>query len=1081
MIKKDVLDECEKLSYLGRAQFMYSLGCSAATHAPAQDAIKELLDGSLYERALGLQTCYGSRDAKPALEALRSPSYYLKSKALPLIALHATDEEVLDILHLIPFKLKVAFIRRLRKRRRSKLIDVIVNQLAVSKIDDRLYKTVLPLASASLVESGLPQVLDRFEASNWTALFKKHPDIACKSLRTWILQAKSPDWLLRGTVNNLLPRMAETKATRHMALDIAKSMLNLVPLRQLTIQNLLRRCPRQVAQLVLESKEQMHQTNADFTLVAKSLSTEQLLALYEKHPNTVPLRCFFKLKPHQRLAVYEKLRLGWQDAMGKIPPEIVGALPTKERIREARRHLSIPDFETDPFLTIDYAAFLPWKEALETQAPFIRSNDADTRSAALSSQIATTRYEKEHRHDALELLLKRRFEQDPVRNEMLSALQKLPPGSWKEEHLPDLAIIIRNNLDMSDTSCSTIQVLLTILTRLLLFHPAWSAKQLALIIQEREQVLTRFQMSGNSSIKNAMSFFADAMSPVLKTWCKKGKDNLLWQFANALEEKLQYLPELLDVLEQILPNTSISSVTAGIIERLIKHKSQCLSSLVPALLELDTSFFKLSIIRDYVHTHLQNLLTPYLSPITYEGRFSSGKRPEILDIYNGFQKWTNLQQEALAQTLVGALKELDRPVTEAQEFLRQLGGLCFMGHNPLIDFASDERPVVQESALRILSNLDAGQGIPTLVEALDDRRARIAIYALRKALNTMPELEALNILVAVPLTKVTVAKEVLRLIGESGSNEAYQYLRKTEGDKLHPDVRVALLRGLWSYLEHPETWAIFERAAQDPDPSVAASMAKIPLSGVSTQARGSLLQVTGHLLGHPAVKVRLSALFRCFIDPPNDPHQNLTPRILNLLQSPLRDEIKQAAQAFFSMYHTTEATLITNTFRGLLKDRWRLTIVFDAYINRHHSDHQRMIPTTCLILNVLKSDPLSLSMRLRLIFKYLPWQALRQELLDLGPNMHADALVKAEALVEELPRRPDINLMELELDFENSDDEKIRRLALSALLARSKRVVEGWTDELRERLQVYQEDQSPLVAEAANSVFPPVRTIDVEK
>lgn len=1075
MSKDLLLSECEQHSYSGRAKRMFELGCDATTHAPSQDIIKELWKGSLYEQFLSLQTCYGSRDATPALQALRSPSYFLKTKALPLIVLYATDHEVLDVLGLIPFKLKVSLIRRLKKRRRLSLVDGIVERLAVDRIDDKLYKKIFPIASSSVVENGLSQVLDRFEAKDWTSLFWHHPDMAYKNLRSWILRVESPDRLLLNTVNDLLPQMAETKSKQHMALDTVRLMLRLVPLTQLAIQRLLRKCPQQVAQLVLESKEKLHRNDADFTLVAKKLSVKQLVALYDKYPNTVPLHGFCKLEPHQRLAVYEQLRQGWRDAKGILSLEIIAALPTKERVAEAHRHLRIPDFESNPFLKIQYAAFLPWNEAIEVQTPFIRSNDADIRSAALSSQIATTVYQNDHLCDALKLLLNRRFEQGPVRMRMLAALQKLSPGSWKEEHLPDLTIVIRNTLDASDTSFITIRELLNLLTRLLLFHPAWSAKQLATILQEREQVFYRFRMSGNASVKNAMVFFAEAMYPVLKSWHKKGKDDLLLELACALEEKLRYLPDLLDILEQVLKDTRSESIVIGILDCLKEFRPQRLRSLVPALLNMDSSFFEVNDIRDYVHTHLQNHLTQYLSPVTYEGRFSTGKATSILGIYNGFQKWTKLQQEALAQTLVNALKELDRPVIEAQGYLRQLGGLCFIDLNPLIDFANDERPVVQEFAFQVLGDLDAGQGIPTLVKALDDERARNAIYALRRGLKTMPEPDALNILLTVPLTKITVAKEVLRLIGELGSNDAYQYLRRTESDELHADVRVALLRGLWSYLEHHETWEIFERAAQEPDPSVAASVTKIPLKGLSAQARGSFLQVVRHLLDHPLVEVRLSTLHRCSYDPPSDLHQILAPRILSLLQSPHLDEVSKATTTLFNMYKT-DATLITSAFRLHMKDRRRLTVVFEAYFNRLYSDYQHAIPITRLVHDVLKSDPLCLSMRLRLIFNGLPWSELLQELLTLGPNLHADALVKAEKLVEELPKRPDRNLVELEHTLANSDDEKLRRLALSALLARSRLVAVGWTDELRERLQTYQKDQSVLVAEAAISIFPPVRS-----
>nr|GFD60951.1 hypothetical protein [Tanacetum cinerariifolium] len=76
------------------------------------------------------------------------------------------------------------------------------------------------------------------------------------------------------------------------------------------------------------------------------------------------------------------------------------------------------------------------------------------------------------------------------------------------------------------------------------------------------------------------------------------------------------------------------------------------------------------------------------------------------------------------------------------------------------------RLAVRDTALRALAHLDGGQGVPVLVAALDDVRARVAIYALRSALLEMPAAQALALLQAVPTEKVTVAKEVLRLLGD---------------------------------------------------------------------------------------------------------------------------------------------------------------------------------------------------------------------------------------------------------------------------------------------------------------------------
>jgi hypothetical protein len=62
-------------------------------------------------------------------------------------------------------------------------------------------------------------------------------------------------------------------------------------------------------------------------------------------------------------------------------------------------------------------------------------------------------------------------------------------------------------------------------------------------------------------------------------------------------------------------------------------------------------------------------------------------------------------------------------------------------------------------------------------------------------------------------------------------------------------------------------------------------------------------------------------------------------------------------------------------------------------------------------------------------------------------------------------------LSELEESLSQSPDERLRRIALAALMAQSGRP-RGWTSARRARLRVYQEDPSPLVAAVAQFTFP---------
>jgi hypothetical protein len=87
----------------------------------------------------------------------------------------------------------------------------------------------------------------------------------------------------------------------------------------------------------------------------------------------------------------------------------------------------------------------------------------------------------------------------------------------------------------------------------------------------------------------------------------------------------------------------------------------------------------------------------------------------------------------------------------------------------------------------------------------------------------------LAVLRQVPTSKVTVAKEVVRLLGELDGDDAYRALLRMHGPDTHRDIRIAILRALWDHLERDETWSVFERSVADPDWVVASKLADIPL------------------------------------------------------------------------------------------------------------------------------------------------------------------------------------------------------------------------------------------------------------
>jgi hypothetical protein len=73
----------------------------------------------------------------------------------------------------------------------------------------------------------------------------------------------------------------------------------------------------------------------------------------------------------------------------------------------------------------------------------------------------------------MELVLQRKFEQDPVRAIMFEALAQWPRTMWRADLLPAVARALRDGLDASDLSHRTAAAAEALVVRLFGVDPAW--------------------------------------------------------------------------------------------------------------------------------------------------------------------------------------------------------------------------------------------------------------------------------------------------------------------------------------------------------------------------------------------------------------------------------------------------------------------------------------------------------------------------------------------------------------------------------------------------------------------------------
>lgn len=1065
--------ELEPLTHAARMRRMVEVGRLAARDAGVADAVADLEQRGFYERSLALQSCFGSGDGAHALRALADPSRSIRGLALLLLALVGDDAQVQTALERATFSQRRVLLRRLYRRRRLAPIDAFLATLA-GRSDERL-GALLPFGSPEQVVRHLEQAMERADQGDWSRLARFHPDLAVDALRRRAEAAAFNDARLVWQANATLPILSEKRPDR--ALGLADALARHTALAHLALQWLAERRPAEVADRVLSAVDR---ARISFDSVVTRLGTDRLVALCERYGSSsdalaAPQRWFRRLPPPERAVIYHACGGGWRDREDCLAPSLVALLPRDLREQEGRRHLALPVLVTRPAQRLPYAAFLPWDEAWATLDPFLRDPDADVRGAALSALAFSARFRRDRLPDLLNVARARRNEQDPVRRAMLTGLADLPPGIWRAEHLDSLGEILRDALDAPDLSSATAAQGERLVVALLPFHPAWSSRWLADLVRTR----------GHSSVGNLQQRLSDAdvrriapdLLPVLRAWETREREGQIVAVAQSLGRRLRVFDGLVEILERVAMETRASWLATTTLTLLAAHRRDRLATLIPEMVRRDPSSITLRPVSSYLHGRRQDLLTPFLGRQAYSGRFSTGRTRFVLPLTQGFHRWTPAEQESFAETLSEVTRDRERDSPAVLGEIVQLGALPAVAPARLIELArrDNPKPAARDAALRELGRLDAGQGVPALLEALDDSRARNAIYAMRRALLEMPVDRALPLLRSVSLEKVTVAKEVVRLLGELPSEEAYRELLALGDRDLHRDVRLALLRALWCHLEREETWEILERAAMSPDAAVAASVGRIPADRLSPQAQRRLTSLLSTLLAHPEPRVRLDVLQRCAQLPVTDTEGVLLTGLLALLGSSVPDEGAAAAGAVFATATARSADQVGAAFGQILPNRRALWTALRALQPALYWNRAPLLPAARAVLEVMARDPLTASLRVELAVHALPGEELAALLTRMAQagELHAEAILDAVNALQSAASRPGAGgLRALEAALAVSDDAALRRLALAALVAQAQGR-RGWADDLLTRLRAYRADAEPLVAAAAQFTLPP--------
>ncbi|QSZ31465.1 hypothetical protein DSL72_001030 [Monilinia vaccinii-corymbosi] len=482
------LEQCERLTYNERAKQMLRIGQQSTTNPSTRSMIYELLDGSTYEQKLALDSCHGSQDVHLPLHYLSraSSSQWLQSRAMHLVELLGTDDQILHALRCVPPKLQIRSLSRMRyakrwRRLKTKIgvIDQYLNGIA-GREDSSVFRRIFPLSSSQYVSENLPRLATELEEKDWLRLASHHPSIVQAHLEDCIESSEAVNAVFLDIINSIISQWISKRPDA--ASKLLTAMAEKFPLSHIPLQGFLSATPDACVQMVLGKDDVVALGKVSFGHASlKHLSVEHTLPVFEN--NKISTGDFEALTLAQRPALYPVIRYIWRSKEGVLNAIVVSRLPDICRLEEARRHVTLSTLQAKPSDRISYLGFLACYEGIELQKPFLDSKDADIRSSALRSHFKAALHDENHISGALNLVIRYGNDQDPVRFVMLEALSKIPGGRCCEEHLPLLERIIKQALDASHLSRSGIDDIIEILSSLLIYFPGWTVSQMVPLVK----------------------------------------------------------------------------------------------------------------------------------------------------------------------------------------------------------------------------------------------------------------------------------------------------------------------------------------------------------------------------------------------------------------------------------------------------------------------------------------------------------------------------------------------------------------------------------------------------------------------
>jgi hypothetical protein len=830
---------------------------------------RELWAGDVHARRLALLVGAVRRDLEQAFTALSDPSLSVRSMAARAIGTRADTLPAAIVDRIDPVCLAV-LMRQVVRRRSPALAQTLVEALCERQ---RLPEAAVLLSACTeaFIASRLSTIA--WPETVWPRLARYRPVAMVAHVeRAFAEDPERPDLVWRRYAPDVWRMLARHRP--EVVADWVERFVDADALPPSLVDALPDLTRFDAARVVgwLEARPswaERHPLPAGLPRRARMLDDAVLVPLCRILARGAPqtLAEMLRRLPHRRRAtLFEAAVEPLELSHVEWPTALLVVLPETLRDREAARMLTLRRAQ----------AHASWRRELlghrsieHARAPLQADGcgaQADDRAEAHAALVRSTVRSRRGMSETLAWLERIRNEQDPVRLAVLCALAETPGHQFTDRDA--LERVIAPIFDARDTSWGTRHAVATLAKRIM---TAQATTPRSPMFAYAVDLLSR--LAGQAGTIDLPLLYANlprggehgiiaALVPWLEADRRRQLEHGTFRLWHALGKRAWNVPVLADLVERIMwkGHKSNAATAASLWIADPKHRD----ARVRKLVDRDRSSLHVHGVFAHCHRRRQTLLPDRFSPKPLRGRFHDGKVSVVPQVVSGFSRWTPALQRKYLELITKAEREPKHQAWTRATLVALRARIPLTTVADLQYAVDDADIVVQEAGLGALVWTDQpAAALPILLEHLDSDRARVAMYAVPRLARLMLRdtvVEALATVLGRPRLKVTVHKEVVRLLGQYATDRALRLLHECASTSVHRDVKIAILHAARSMLGREAAWALLTAAAADESPDVARAMVEVPVANIPQAHRAGYFDVITRVAEHADPTAR-AALF----------------------------------------------------------------------------------------------------------------------------------------------------------------------------------------------------------------------------